>query len=365
MKRVIVVALLLFTGLVNAITLQDFAYEWLSEDSYCDFNEDGIVDYFDLVVYRELPLMTIKYLDGDLVTGANDGSSPADAWQSVADAISGYANGDDIMVSGGTYTLLADAQWFRRDFSLTPIDGDVIFDGDNSFKTLVKNSSGAEGTAIIGDISNVYKTKFINGDDQAILFQTGTHKTDATLYNCEANDSGNNGFTCQFAGNIDIAVTLNDCLSSGNNNDGYSILARVSGLNNDCDLTLNNCRSVNNGTDVNSQAITTHANAGTGIDTVIVTGGGDYEAYGDGINIGGKTDFTASDVNFVGINDNGLVTAADHVGTIKLTNVSIQSGGAELQFNSGANTITDFDNVLFGAEFPAPSFSRHSLTRNF
>lgn len=47
----------------SAVTIQDFAYEWLVGDSYCDVNEDGYVDYLDFTLIE-----FEKYMDNREVT---------------------------------------------------------------------------------------------------------------------------------------------------------------------------------------------------------------------------------------------------------------------------------------------------------
>ena len=50
---------------VSAVTVQDFAYEWLAEDSYCDINEDGIVNYLDFTLFNEVS--TVASSNGQIV----------------------------------------------------------------------------------------------------------------------------------------------------------------------------------------------------------------------------------------------------------------------------------------------------------
>jgi hypothetical protein len=45
--------------------------------------------------------MAVKYLNLDLASGSNDGTTKADAWQSLADMVAGMAAGDDIRGTGG------------------------------------------------------------------------------------------------------------------------------------------------------------------------------------------------------------------------------------------------------------------------
>jgi hypothetical protein len=129
---------------------------------------------------------TEKYLNYDLSTGDNDGSSEANAWQTFSAAISGAAAGDRINVKRTSSRIsTGDIQWTKsgtvdapihiRAYETTIGDGGM-FEMNNRFR--------CSGTDVITEGLDILSTTTL------LLWQTGNRNV---TYRCKIESSGSGG----------------------------------------------------------------------------------------------------------------------------------------------------------------------------
>ncbi|SDS92816.1 T9SS type A sorting domain-containing protein [Winogradskyella sediminis] len=139
--------------------------------------------------YSENCIPTVYYVNAN-ATGNNDGSSWADAFTTINDALSNVLLNDEIWVSSGVYTPATAATVLRLDFENLKIyggfDGTELTLADRDLTKVFTDNA----TIISGDI---------NGDD--IEGDFTTHKTDnaTTLVSLEADNVIFDGFVLQNA----------------------------------------------------------------------------------------------------------------------------------------------------------------------
>jgi predicted outer membrane repeat protein len=115
-----------------------------------------------------------RYVDASLATGANDGSSWADAFQGVeglANALAAAASGDQIWVAAGTYKPTATS---TRTISIDLVDGVQVYGGFAGAETsLEQRDLVANPTVLSGDLA---------GDDgSGIITDNSYHVVGASL----------------------------------------------------------------------------------------------------------------------------------------------------------------------------------------
>jgi len=253
---------------------------------------------------------TVIYVDADAV-GANDGSSWADAYEDLQDALGAVVATDEVWVAEGTYVPGAD----RADtFQL--VEGVALYGGFGGGETLLEQRDWeANVTTLSGDINgddvgftnndeNVYHV--LTGADDAIL--DGFTITGGNADGSDDNARGGGMFNswasptvenCAFIGNLADrgggmynehgSVTVSDSVFSGNHSgDGQGFGAGI--CNDYATLSAQDCVFIDNtsswlGGGVYNYSSTTNASdcVFTG-NTALGAGGGLYTSDGNVIN---------------------------------------------------------------------------------
>jgi hypothetical protein len=151
------------------------------------------------------------YYDDDLTTGANDGSSPADAWQSLSAMSSGVAAGDRVNMKKAASAVTLSANfifpagtlegpiWYRG-YGETPGDG-VKWVGNAATFSFV-SSNGPQLISDIDATSSGSSSTFIMTNDQTTVWRCDIESTGtgaavqlefATLIECNIVNSGTVG----------------------------------------------------------------------------------------------------------------------------------------------------------------------------
>jgi len=142
---------------------------------------------------------TERYLNYDLASGANDGTSEADAWQTWTDAISGAAAGDRVNVKRTSSRIASgDVQWNVSGTAVAPIhirayettigDGGM-FEQNNRFRctgenVLVEGIDISSGNTLLlwitGDMCCAYRCKVVSTSSAGAIATA----SDAVFVNC-------------------------------------------------------------------------------------------------------------------------------------------------------------------------------------
>jgi hypothetical protein len=228
-------------------------------------------------------------------------------------------NAGNQTIAAGTYTL--DENLNKAESATLTADGPVIIDCGGSYYIGVAAASGTTTVSFIGTATNTFTVTGGAVRDFLLNPYGGICVLTASFVSF-TNGTGN-GFSI-LPSAYAATATLTSCTASGNADDAYSIIS----ASHDGNVVFNlvDCIGLDNGTGGTDQSITTHPNAGTGIDTINITRGS-YTGTGTAIYCSGNTVINAtgtafgSDVAQMIVLNEGLVlnlTDCTYAGTTNL-----------------------------------------------
>ncbi len=241
---------------------------------------------------------TVHFVDGD-APGSNDGSSWANAYTNLQEALAAASSGDEIRVGQGTYRPhegVLYAPELEREQTFQLVNGVTVKGGYAGFGEPDPNARNVDEyeTIVSGDLDGNDGPDFANNGENSyhVVTSSGTDGTTVldgftiTGGNANGSDSNTNGGGINGSGTL---ATIKNCTITGNSSG-----RRAAGLF-DCDGSIINCTvSGNNCTgDAITEGAGLHSCDGPIIDCLISNntsgssfglGGGFYNCHGDIIN---------------------------------------------------------------------------------